>query len=113
MKRKFTAFLISAILTCMVFCGCGSNTDTETTTAVPEETTSAATTPTLVATEMDYSGVYDMLLAKTYKFVSQFSDETIPEEGQFGPEPLHVTTPTLETVATEVLLDLKRISELA
>lgn len=84
MKRKFTAFLISAILTCMVFCGCGSNTDTETTTAVPEETTSAATTPTLVATEMDYSGVYDMLLAKTYKFVSQFSDETIPEEGQFG-----------------------------
>lgn len=84
MKRKFTAFLLLGLMACSVFCGCNNsiNPDTDATTA--SEETTVATTPTLAATEMDYSGVYDMLLSKTYKFIANADDETIPDEGQFG-----------------------------
>ena len=82
MKRKFTAFLLLSLMVCSVFCGCNESPDVDV-TASPSETYEA-TAPTLVATEMDYSGVYDILLSKTYSFISNASEETVPEEGQFG-----------------------------
>ncbi len=82
MKRKFTAFLLLGLMICSVFCGCDNGNETDITQAATE--TTGATAPTLAATEMDYSGVYDMLLSRTYKFILDASEEAVPDEGQFG-----------------------------
>lgn len=84
MKRKLIAIAILATLAVSVFSGCNSNSETPVTTDTQPASQQATTSASPIPSDVDYSTVYNQLLSDTHEFIVGYSEDAIPEEGQYG-----------------------------